>query len=145
MAGQQIRRILDAHQALQLRFPQIARNRERNENGENQHAPQEVHVRKDKVRKDVDLIAEGVAQKEEDDDDHVSADRPFPGLLRRNRRRHVVLAPGAAAEISGNVGAPDNEKNGQHKHPVAHFKEPQERQISGGDKGVRFKRLYGSI
>lgn len=135
MAGQQVRGVLDADKALEHRLPEVTGNRERNEHREHANAPQEARIVEEVVREDVLLHAEDVREREEDDHDHVGADRALEGLLGRNGGRHAVLAPGATAEVGGDVGSPDDEEHGEDEHPVALFKEPEKRQVGGGHEG----------
>ena len=95
---------------------------------------------KDEVCEDILLVAEPPRQDEEDDDDHVGADRAFPGLVGRNRRTHLMLAPGAAAEISADVCAPHDEEDRQNQYPAAGFVKPKQRQISRRHKDHRCRQ-----
>ena len=135
VSGQKIRGILDADKALEHRLPKVACNRKRNEERKRAHAPKKTGIVKEKVREDVLLHAEDIGQQEEDDHDHIGADRTLKGLLGRDGGGHAVLAPGPTAEVGRDVGSPDNEKNGKHEHPVALLEEPQKRQIGGGHEG----------
>ena len=137
VAGEQVRGVLDVHEALQHRFPEVARNREGDEAREDDDAPEEADVVEDQVREDVFLHAEPIREKEEDDHDHVGADRAFDRLVGGNRRGHLVLAPGSAAEVGRNICAPDDEEDREHHHPVAHFIEVEKREIGGGNEGDR--------
>ena len=106
-----MRRILDARQTLEHRFPQIACDGKRNQTGEHNQSPDKTRVLKDEVCEDILLVAEPPRQDEENDDDHVGADCTFPGLVGRNRRTHLMLAPGAAAEISADVCSPHDKED----------------------------------